>query len=162
MLSGLATAPLRRARARVREVLDGISERVGALAAEPAAGRAGAMRAIVADLDACLRPHLDWEERTVHPVVDKFACEGPAAFSASMRYEHEIIQRSLTDLERRTGAGDAATFARHADRLLGVLFAHFELEEEVLFPILDRTMSPEAFRTAVGDGPAARRGAGGS
>ncbi|WP_242342216.1 hemerythrin domain-containing protein [Anaeromyxobacter terrae] len=153
------TAPLREQRARLRETLAAIGDRVGALAGLGADGAAAEMRAIVAALDACLRPHLAWEERTLHPVVDKYACEGPAAFSASMRYEHDIIHRWSAELARRSG-GDPRAFARHADRLLGVVLAHFELEEHVLFPILDRTLGREAYRAQVGDPPPAsdRRG----
>ncbi len=135
------TAPLRQARDRLRRSLAAIADRVGALAALPVEERAAAMRELGADLDALLRPHLEWEERTVHPVVDKFACEGPAAFSASMRYEHEIIFRAMGEL--RAMADDGATavaFSRRADNLLGVVLAHFELEEHVLFPILDRSL----------------------
>lgn len=142
MIPRIATGPLRARRAEVRAALEALSERIGALSATPPPARRDAMRSVVADLDASLRPHLEWEERTVHPVVDKFACEGPAAFSASMRYEHVIIHRWSADLARRAERGDdAAAFTRAADRLLGVVLAHFELEEEVLFPILDRSLA---------------------
>jgi iron-sulfur cluster repair protein YtfE (RIC family) len=146
------TAPLRAQRAHLREVLALLSERVGALPSltEDAARRE--MRALVSGLDAILRPHLAWEERTLHPVVDKYACEGPAAFSASMRYEHEIIHRWSAELARLAG-DDPRAFARQADRLLGVVLAHFELEEHVLFPILDRTLGGDAYRAQVGDPP---------
>ncbi len=148
MTARAATEALRGVRAGIREALAEIAQRVGAVAASAAAAPTASMRAIAADLDACLRPHLEWEERTVHPVVDKFACEGPAAFSASMRYEHEIIHRWMAELSRRAGERDAVAFARRADNLLGLVLAHFELEEEVLFPILDRTFHPESLDPA--------------
>lgn len=62
-----------------------------------------------------------------------------------MRYEHENIYRWIADL-RDLADGDAVAFARRADNLFGVILAHFELEEHVLFPILDRSVSPAAFR----------------
>ncbi len=137
----VVTAPLREARDRLRRSLAAIADRVGALGAVPVEERAAAMRTLGTDLDALLRPHLDWEERTVHPVVDKFACEGPAAFSASMRYEHEIIFRAIGELRAMADDGAPATaFSRRADNLLGVVLAHFELEEPVLVPILDRAL----------------------
>ncbi len=135
------TAPLRQARDRLRRSLAAIADRVGVLGALPVEARSTAMRSLAADLEALLRPHLEWEERTIHPVVDKFACEGPAAFSASMRYEHEIILRAAGEL--RSMADDATpvvAFSRRADNLLGVVLAHFELEEHVLLPILDRAL----------------------
>lgn len=148
------TAPLRDARNRMRSTLAAISDRIGELALVPIAERGAAMEQVVADLDRCLKPHLEWEERTIHPVVDKFACEGPAAFSASMRYEHHIIHRSIGEL--RAYAGDATAvvaFSRRADGLLGVVLAHFELEEEVLFPILDRALDPASRGPAVVEPP---------
>ncbi len=108
------------------------------------------MALVVAEFDERLRPHLDLEERTIHPVVDKFACEGPATFSASMRYEHTIIYRWLAELGQQAGEASAAVaFLRRFDNLLGVVFAHFELEEEVLFPVLDRTMSASSDRALI-------------
>jgi hypothetical protein len=135
------TAPLREAREHLRQALAAIAERVGILTTLPLDARGVAMDWVVAELDARLRPHLDWEERTIHPVVDKFACEGPAVFSTSMRYEHGIIYRGIADLAKRTADASAVVaFSRRADNLLGVILAHFELEEEVLFPILDRAL----------------------
>jgi hypothetical protein len=135
-----ATASLRAARAAIVERLAGVADRVGALRAAPGAGARAEMRAVAAELDAALGPHLRWEEQAVHPLVDRFACEGPAAFSATMRHEHVIIHRWSAELAGLAEAGDALAFARRADHLLGVVLAHFELEEAVLFPILDRSL----------------------
>ena len=147
------TDPLRAQRDRLRETLALLSDRIGALPSLTGDAARTEMRALVAALDACLRPHLAWEERTLHPVVDKYACEGPAAFSASMRYEHEIIHRWTAELAGLS-AGDPRAYARQADRLLGVVLAHFELEEHVLFPILDRSLGSDAHRAQIGDPPA--------
>jgi hypothetical protein len=149
------TAPLREARGRLRQALAAVADRVGEVATLPVEDRGAAMEQLAAELEARLAPHLEWEERTVHPVVDKFACEGPAAFSASMRYEHEIIRRGLGELRGLAADPAAATaFSRRADNLLGVVLAHFELEEEVLYPILDRAIAcaaPGAARAAGGE-----------
>jgi iron-sulfur cluster repair protein YtfE (RIC family) len=135
------TAPLREARSQLRQALAKLAERVGAARDLPLDVRTAAMEDIVTELAARLRPHLEWEERTIHPVVDKFACEGPATFSASMRYEHAIIYRGIHDLRALANDATAAiAFSRRADNLLGVVLAHFELEEEVLFPVLDRAL----------------------
>lgn len=152
----LVTRPLREARARVVEALGEIADRVGALGSVSSERQRATLHGIVDDVTAHLRPHLEWEERTVHPIVDKYACEGPAVFSASMRYEHEVIYRWLSEL-RGLADGDAVPFARRADNLLGVVLAHFELEEQVLFPVLDRSMSPAAFGAHVGAPPGLRR-----
>jgi hypothetical protein len=129
----------------LRRALAAIGERVGALSALPLEARAGAMREIAADLEARLRPHLEWEERTVHPIVDTFSCEEPAAFSAAMRYEHEIVFRGIGELREQSADGaSVVAFTRRADNLLGLVLAHFELEEEVLFPILDQAFEASA------------------
>ncbi len=145
-----ATAPLRVARARIVGRLGEIADRIGTLGTASSDTQHPRMHHIVTDLATCLRPHLEWEERTIHPIVDKYACEGPAVFSASMRYEHEIIYRWIADL-RDLADGDAVPFARRGDNLLGVAIAHFELEEHVLFPILDRNMSPASFLLHAGE-----------
>ncbi len=133
---------------RIREVRARIAEKLSSLAADIAspqpstdADRRACLRRVAAEMSGCLRPHLRWEESTIHPIADKYACEGPAVFSASMRYEHEIISRWLEEL-RDLAEGDAAAFQRRADNLLGVVLAHFELEENVLFPVLERSLPP--------------------
>jgi len=148
------TAPLREVRGRLRVALAEIAARTGDLPALPLHARSAAMREVAAELEAQLRPHLEWEERTIHPVVDKFACEGPAAFSASMRYEHEIVYRTLLELRGRAAdAEGAVAFSRRVDNLLGLVLAHFELEEEVLFPILDLALGATGQPIAVPPAP---------
>ena len=46
----------------------------------------------------------------------------------------------------KSPSADAQAFTRRADNLLGLVRAHFESEEDVLLPVLDRTMTPEQFR----------------
>ncbi len=59
---------------------------------------------------------------------------------------HEIIGRGVSELGALAEAEtiDIATFVRKTDRLLGLVAAHFEEEEEVLLPILDATMTRKA------------------
>ena len=45
---------------------------------------------------------------------------------------------------------DAGAFARAADRALGVIAAHFEKEEEVFLPLLDRSMTRAEVEAALG------------
>jgi iron-sulfur cluster repair protein YtfE (RIC family) len=145
----LATARLREARQEIRARLSEIAARAGRLPSLPLDERDRERRALVDALDEALRPHLEWEERAVHPIVDRLACEGPATFSACMRYEHEIIHRWSGELAKPAPGEDATGFVRRLDNLLGVLAAHFELEEEVLFPILDRAFTPHGFDRAL-------------
>lgn len=91
--------------------------------------------------------HSDWEERRLYPAVDKRASKGSEPFTSLIRYEHRIISRWLADLEIETRLRypDERRFTQLNYQLLGLLKAHFEKEELVLLPILDKTMSTEQF-----------------
>ena len=132
---------LREKRARTRARLDEVDALAQTLseAAEPDDAPA-AMTRIVSVLEDELRPYMEWEGRLLHPIIDKFACEGPTAFSASMQYEHRVVDRWIGELatSARHARTDARAFARRTDRLLGLLAAHFEVEDQVFLPVLDR------------------------
>ena len=134
---------LREKRKRIRARLDEVDALARALseAAEPIDASA-AMTRIVSVLEDELRPYMEWESRMLHPIIDKFACEGPTAFSASMQYEHAVVDRWISELatSARDGPTGARAFARRADRLLGLLTAHFEVEDQVFLPVLDRAL----------------------
>jgi hemerythrin-like domain-containing protein len=69
----------------------------------------------------------------------------------TMIYEHRIIERLIGELAKEI-AGEQfriELFARKTDRLLGLVDAHFEEEEEVLLPVLDEKMNEEEFRRDV-------------
>ena len=57
-----------------------------------------------------------------------------------MRYEHGVVGRWIGELaqEAKRPAPDVKAFTRRTDNLLGLLEAHFEEEEHVLLPILER------------------------
>ena len=139
------TTGIRHVRAAIRRKLASLAAEVGALDGLAGGVQRASMERVARELEACLRPHLEWEEATIHPIADKYACEGPAVFSASMRYEHEIIYRWLGELAA-LAEGDAASFRRRADNVLGLVLAHFELEESVLFPVLERSLPPGALQ----------------
>ncbi len=143
---GLPTQSLRERRARIRarlEEVEALSETL--LETEPNA-RSAPMTRIVAVLEDELRPYMEWEGRMLHPIIDKFACEGPTAFSASMQYEHLLVDRWIGQLaaSARDANADARSFVRRADRLLGLLAAHFEVEDQVFLPVLDRALPGRA------------------
>jgi hypothetical protein len=45
---------------------------------------------------------------------------------------------------------NAVQFARKTDRLLGLISAHFEEEEEVLLPVLDKSTTRKALEKELG------------
>jgi hemerythrin-like domain-containing protein len=101
---------------------------------------------LVRFLRSHLADHAQWEERVLYPLVDRQA-GGGEPFTAAMRHEHRIIERLVAELVDETCRSPIAIrrFVRLAERLLGLLLAHFECEEEVLLPVLDRTMTTEEF-----------------
>lgn len=146
------TEPFRQEHVEVKEHLAHIDQMIGSLStAEPSAQRR-TMAMVAKFLDEHIRKHAEWEEAKLYPAVDKRTHEGIYPFTASMRYEHRIVGRGIDDLASRaqTETIDAIAFARAADRLVGLIQAHFEEEEEVLLPILDATMTQEDFEKELG------------
>ena len=147
------TATFRAEHKEVLEHLRHVQEWIGTLSAqEPAVQKKTALK-VVAFFEKHIGPHADWEERVLYPVVDRLAGGGPNAFTATMRYEHRVVGRWIGELRAESDkpAIDAARFARRTDNLLGLLWAHFEEEEEVLLPLIDKGMTKGQFERDVGD-----------
>ncbi len=108
---------------------------------------------IVAFFEQHIKPHAEWEEEKLYPVVDKLA--GTTAenrFTSTMRYVHRVVGRWIGELagELKKPKPDYTAFARRADNLLGLIQAHFEEEEEVLLQYADAKLTREQFEEAVG------------
>lgn len=124
-------------------------------AATPEAARTA--QKIATFLEKHIKPHAEWEERFLYPVVDKLAGGGPNVFTSTMRYEHRAVARWIGELRAEADKPkvDAAKFVRRADNLLGLIWAHFEEEEEVLLPFIDKGMSKVQFEHELGPGAGA-------
>lgn len=148
----LPTAPFRQEHVEVKEHLAHIDAMVGQLGATKADQQRSTMTAVAKFLADHILTHAEWEEKYLYPAVDKRTTAGEHPFTESMRYEHRIVGRSIDELKRMAAADklEPTVFARRADRLLGLILAHFEEEEQVLLPILDRTMSAEDFEKEMG------------
>lgn len=98
-----------------------------------------------------IKPHADWEEKKLYPAIDKRTAQGPDVFTTTMRYEHKIVGRWIKELaeEANSKSFNLIQFSRKTNQLLGLIFAHFEQEEEVLLPILDKKMSLEEFKNEI-------------
>ncbi|HZR07671.1 MAG TPA: hemerythrin domain-containing protein [Myxococcales bacterium] len=97
-------------------------------------------------------PHAEWEEKTLYPVIDRLAGTSEHnRFTSTMRHEHRIVGRWTGELAREIDKRqpDYVAFVRRTDNLLGLLWAHFEEEEEVLLPYADRQMTRAQFEKAV-------------
>lgn len=147
-----ATAAYRLHHREVRAQLVHLDRLVARLPAQEERRRRDTMREVVARLEADLRPHVKEEEAALYPAVDDRA-GGAEPFTSTMRREHRIIDRWIADLDREASRDrpNPQAFARLANRLLGLVEAHFELEEEVLLPFLDRTMTARQFQEEVAD-----------
>lgn len=147
----LASQPFRDEHRVLRQRLEKISTQVGQLAGTPRPTQRASMREMVDFFKGEIEPHAKHEEAGLYQAVDRRASDPSVPFTSTMRNEHRIIGRSIEELRAMAEdpKADAGVFARKADRLLGLLSAHFESEEQVLLPILDRSMSPGEFKREV-------------
>ena len=148
----LPTAPFRREHVEIKEHLGHLDAMAGALPTAKPEEQRRTMSMVAKFLHEHIRNHAEWEEAYLYPAVDKRTLAGANPFTASMRYEHRIVGRSIDALTKMAADPDSspAAFARSTDRLLGLIAAHFEEEEEVLLPILDKSMTKEEFETELG------------
>lgn len=147
------TAEFREHHKEILEHLGHIDARVSAFPAQTSEQQQTGMRFVVAFLNDHIRPHAADEERVLYPVVDSRAGGGPNVFTAAMRHGHRVVDRWIHELatEAAGPSPDPVKFARRTQRLLGLLEAHFEAEEEVLLALLDHTMTREDFQRKVMD-----------
>jgi hemerythrin-like domain-containing protein len=151
------TAAFRAEHREVQEHLRHVHEWVGALSAQQPAEQRTTAQNVVSFFEQHITPHAEWEERFLYPVVDKLAGRGANAFTSTMQHEHRVVGRWIAELRAEAAKAriDAAKFARRTDNLLGLLWAHFEEEEEVLLPFIDKSMSREQFERELGEGAGA-------
>lgn len=112
------------------------------------------MTEIVTCLTDNIHSHAKIEEEVLYPVVDK-AAGSPVdyPFTATMRYEHRIVGRWITELRNNVNQPnpDVVAFARRTENLLGLISAHLEEEEDILLPVLDAKMTVAQFKKEVLD-----------
>lgn len=148
------TEPFRKEHVEVKVHLGHADEWVRSLMDGTAADPKGTMGKVVAFFRGHIVPHAEWEERVLYPAVDKRAAKGANPFTASMRHEHRIVGKWIDALAAEAGKDkpDPKAFARDAFKLLGLVEAHFEVEEEVLLPVLDKSMTAKQFEKEIGHG----------
>lgn len=127
---------------------------VGKLPKQTPEEQKATMTEIVTCLTDNIHSHAKIEEDVLYPVVDMAA--GSAVdypFTATMRYEHRIVGRWITELRNNANqpSPDIAAFARRAENLLGLISAHLEEEEDILLPVLDGKMTVAQFKKEVLD-----------
>ncbi|MBI3074361.1 MAG: hemerythrin domain-containing protein [Deltaproteobacteria bacterium] len=85
-----------------------------------------------------LRVHIDIEEHDLFPLFEKATgmMQGPTTV---MRMEHQQIHGLLDEISALLGRGDDISLA--ARRLLTVLTAHNQKEENILYPMSDQRIA---------------------
>jgi hemerythrin-like domain-containing protein len=145
------TDNFRKEHAEIKEHLQHLHVMAGKLTTADVAQQRETANFIAKFLNDHIRSHARWEEQRLYPAVDHRTHAGMHPFTSSMRYEHGIIGRAIEELATQAAATpfDPVLYLRKTDRLLGVISAHFEKEEEVFLPILDRTMTKEELEKAL-------------
>jgi hemerythrin-like domain-containing protein len=147
-----ATAEFRNTHKTELEHLGHVETWSGALAAQSPEEQKQTAAKIIDYFRNGLIKHAEWEETHLYPLIDKLTNSEKNPFTSTMRHEHKIVVRSIEALEKEAAKPqpDYADFARKTDMLLGLVRAHFELEDEVLLPYIDKSMTREQFEEAIG------------
>jgi iron-sulfur cluster repair protein YtfE (RIC family) len=96
----------------------------------------------LSEYELSLMRHMRIEERILFPLVASIASHMSAEIE-EMRREHGEIRRALGAMRQAINTSDLVAF-RHAYEALGrVLPAHEAREERLVYPVLDRSLSPE-------------------
>lgn len=146
-----STDPFRAEHVEIRKHLEHIRSWAGELAQQPVADQKATMTRTVRFFLEHIRPHAEWEERHLYPIVDRIIGGDREPFTGTMRHEHKIVARWIGELaaEAVKPSPNAIVFARRTDNLLGLLDAHFEEEEEILLPLLEQNMSAQEFEQVI-------------
>jgi iron-sulfur cluster repair protein YtfE (RIC family) len=86
--------------------------------------------------------HMRIEETILFPLVESLVAHAANAV-AEMRHEHLHIRRILAAMRNALAAPDLEQFRHSFDELGLVLWAHEAREERLIYPVLDRSLSPE-------------------
>jgi iron-sulfur cluster repair protein YtfE (RIC family) len=89
-----------------------------------------------------LRRHMRLEEQILFPLVESLTPQHAHAV-AEMRNEHRHIGRLLNVMREALLASGVAQFRHYFEELGLILLAHEAREERIIYPVLDRALSPE-------------------
>ncbi len=149
----LPTQAFRDEHKEVLEHMNHVKTWAGNLVGQPAEEQKKTAQKIVAFFQDHIKPHAEWEEQNLYPIIDRITDSGKNRFTSTMRHEHRIVERWIAELseESKKASPDYVAFARRTDNLIGLLWAHFEEEDEVLLPYVDKTMTREQFEKELGE-----------
>lgn len=116
--------------------IDGLFERFRAVKGEASSVSVGAY----SEFKTRLERHIGWEEGV--PLFERLTGRSNSGPTVVMRSEHRQIEGFLDSMDATLRSGDAGVDADES-ALLEVLAAHNWKEEHVLYPLIDRQISPE-------------------
>lgn len=100
-------------------------------------------RVVTADFAASLERHLLLEERIVFPAFER-KFRYATLPTVALRSEHLRIRAVVQRLRDAAAQHDADSFITHADALLLVMHQHSQLEERMLYPMIERALGRAA------------------
>ena len=89
-----------------------------------------------------LQRHIVWEEEILFPVFEQKTGMLEVGPTAVMRLEHKVIQQALAGIHEKIRQGNCESEIEEAS-LLATLSQHNEKEENILYPSIDRLVTPE-------------------
>lgn len=157
------TESLRKQHSRLAEGLARLWILVDSLQAGDDTKKPELLRAL-AFLEQEVAPHAEAEDCFLYPEVGRLM--GCHQATATMNLDHQFISSYIRELRGQVdtafgpegqglSAETLASIRAIAHRLTGLLRAHFEKEERIYFPLLDREMTAEEVRQRVSDPMAA-------
>lgn len=91
-----------------------------------------------------LRLHIEIEEQVLFPAFEQRTGISAGGPSVQMRVEHEEMQPILARLQAAIGAQDAAGYRAASRALFDILVPHNQKEEQMMYPMLDQAVGPDA------------------
>lgn len=91
-----------------------------------------------------LERHIEVEEELLFPAFEERTGMTEAGPSLQMREEHVPMQEHLRAMREAIQAGDAAAWQRASEPLLELLVPHNQKEEQMMYPMLDDALGPDA------------------
>ncbi len=93
--------------------------------------------------------HIEMEEEILFPAFDEasgMSGEGP---SQTMRAEHEMMQPMFAQMRAAANGHDAAQYLDVSQTLYELLHQHNMKEEQMMYPMTDRALGPDAAKQLV-------------
>lgn len=101
---------------------------------------------LFAAFDLGLRAHIDWEEDLLFPAFEEKTRMTDSGPTVVMRMEHAEIKQHLLHIQASIGTKELASAV---EDLLQVLFHHNQKEERILYPWIDRALSPKRLASMI-------------